>query len=280
MTARKSTTEAIAYCATCRTEFGSCDDANTGSWFKCPNADPEGRRHVARVVRGRVGKAWLRVESFVLDFEHRYSPRRWFNCWGGFFKKRAGLYVSMQILAGLAVAFVAATRVGLPRVDFWLRVSVLVVSWALILDCVIGNTSVAFVSRHPTNYFRTLIFAMGSFLAIVFAFGANYAACRDCYTLGSDPGASLNAIQAIYFSFVTVTTLGYGDIRPVVHAAGPQILVVSQLVIGLYYVAGVIAVLSSWSDGGPHRSPAMHLGELLLGVEAGTESKVDRRGDV
>lgn len=45
----------------------------------------------------------------------------------------------------------------------------------------------------------------------------------------------------IYFSFVTLTTLGYGDITPVTGTA--RVLVYTQAVVGIFYIAVLVAGL-------------------------------------
>jgi len=51
--------------------------------------------------------------------------------------------------------------------------------------------------------------------------------------------------QMLYYSFVTQTTLGFGDILPVSHLA--RVLTITQSVIGQFYVAVVLAyILSLW----------------------------------
>ncbi|UTW63021.1 two pore domain potassium channel family protein [bacterium SCSIO 12741] len=52
----------------------------------------------------------------------------------------------------------------------------------------------------------------------------------------------------IYFSFVTVTTLGYGDITPLSHAAQRSSVVLA--IAGQFYMAVVVATLvSKWANG-------------------------------
>jgi hypothetical protein len=51
--------------------------------------------------------------------------------------------------------------------------------------------------------------------------------------------------QMLYYSFVTQTTLGFGDILPVTHIA--RVLTITQAVIGQFYVAVVLAyILNLW----------------------------------
>ena len=65
-----------------------------------------------------------------------------------------------------------------------------------------------------------------------------------------DPGAFSGAIKAnvgtwnaqwIYYSFVTLTTLGYGDILPV--SATARALAYSQAIFGVFYMAVLVALL-------------------------------------
>jgi len=49
----------------------------------------------------------------------------------------------------------------------------------------------------------------------------------------------------LYYSFVTQTTLGFGDILPATHIA--RVLTITQAVIGQFYVAVVLAyILNLW----------------------------------
>jgi hypothetical protein len=57
----------------------------------------------------------------------------------------------------------------------------------------------------------------------------------------SAPGQSMNAANAVYYSFVTLTTMGYGDILPVSRAA--RMLAVSEATTGVLYMSVLIARL-------------------------------------
>jgi voltage-gated potassium channel len=65
------------------------------------------------------------------------------------------------------------------------------------------------------------------------------------FTLPSSPGApaTLDAFSAFYFSFITLCTVGYGDIAPVSKAA--RMLTVMEALIGLFYTAVLISRLVS-----------------------------------
>ena len=61
--------------------------------------------------------------------------------------------------------------------------------------------------------------------------------------------------QMLYYSFVTQTTIGFGDILPVNHIA--RVLTITQAVIGQFYVAVVLAyILNLWIHDLDHRTQA------------------------
>jgi len=96
----------------------------------------------------------------------------------------------------------------------------------------------------PVNTER-IFAALDVYLLVGIAFGIGYwlleAAYPDSFLLGR--GGILTPARAIYFSFVTQATLGYGDIVPLQpHAEG---LVIVQGVGGQMYLAVLIARLVS-----------------------------------
>ena len=56
-------------------------------------------------------------------------------------------------------------------------------------------------------------------------------------------GASDWSVEWIYYSFVTLTTLGYGDILPV--SATARVLAYSEAIFGVFYMAMLVSVLVS-----------------------------------
>lgn len=77
-----------------------------------------------------------------------------------------------------------------------------------------------------------LIGYIGAFLAMAISWSDPYA-----YNL---PGAMSN-LEAIYYSFVTMTTLGYGDISPATHHS--RSLAVLLSILGPMYVAIIVALM-------------------------------------
>ena len=60
------------------------------------------------------------------------------------------------------------------------------------------------------------------------------------------PGASVGLADWMYFSFVTLTTVGYGDITPV--TTGARSLAMLEALVGQLYPAVIIARLVSLQD--------------------------------
>lgn len=58
----------------------------------------------------------------------------------------------------------------------------------------------------------------------------------------------LGWLDAVYFSFVTFATLGYGDIKPSGEARLAKIFVMTEIVLGLYFLAVILANLVSWAN--------------------------------
>lgn len=57
------------------------------------------------------------------------------------------------------------------------------------------------------------------------------------------PGQTMDGFEAFYFSFVTLSTIGYGDITPVSRVA--KMLCVMEAITGMFYVAVLVARLVS-----------------------------------
>ena len=66
-------------------------------------------------------------------------------------------------------------------------------------------------------------------------------------------GATMDGFSAFYFSFITLSTVGYGDIAPVSKAA--RMLAVTEAVAGLFYVAVLISrLVAIYSSAPPNQA--------------------------
>ena len=74
-------------------------------------------------------------------------------------------------------------------------------------------------------------------LALILAFAAAYA------FVDIDYGANRTPLSSVYFSVVTMTTLGYGDVLPTSMAA--QALIVVQVLLGYTMLGGLLSLFAT-----------------------------------
>jgi Ion channel len=91
---------------------------------------------------------------------------------------------------------------------------------------------------HISNPFDFVRFELLNLLNAVVFFGIAY-----FYLSRADGGhfnQSIGAFDAVYFSFVTIATVGYGDIHPLSSLA--KSMVISEIIFGLWFFVTVIPV--------------------------------------
>ena len=101
------------------------------------------------------------------------------------------------------------------------------------------------------SIFAAIVAYMLAALAFAAAYSALYALAPASFSFPEAVAITESGVvdaQTTYFSFVTIATLGYGDITP--HLPFAQMLVVCEAMFGQFYVAVVIAWLVSMHAGG------------------------------
>lgn len=94
-----------------------------------------------------------------------------------------------------------------------------------------------------TDPSRSLFFALGHYFEIGLSMAYVYWV-TTCF--GTD--VEMTRIQSVYFSFVTMTTIGFGDFTPKTDVG--QLLVVAHSLIGIFMLAAVIGLFLSLAAAG------------------------------
>ena len=95
---------------------------------------------------------------------------------------------------------------------------------------------------HLVVSWQTVLAALSVYLLIGMTFAALFAFLGTVYTEGVFAGnPATNAVDYLYFSFVTMTTVGYGDLVP-----GPdsiRMLAVTEALVGQIFLVTALALL-------------------------------------
>lgn len=181
-------------------------------------------------------KLWNRVEKAFLAWEKRWSPARW-SPWRDVFWDREGFYVLLRcgLLLGALIA-VSMTQWGtLLGTSF--RLLAIIFTLLFLIEIVIVHASIVFVSMQPANSLRSAVLAIFSFFQIPIGFAVFYM----CAPTSFNPVLVWD--NALYFSFVTATTLGYGDIQPTSRLA--KFIVIGELITSITFLSVLVARLIS-----------------------------------
>jgi hypothetical protein len=119
-----------------------------------------------------------------------------------------------------------------------------IIALYLLLDALAVNTSYVFLTGSPISPVRSVLLTMGTYLDLALCFAVPWVwIVRDnksCPVLE-------RAITATYESLRTLATLGPEN--PPDWWAG-RLLVVSEILVGIYFVAVVVAIYVSWARTG------------------------------
>src|SRR5262245_22493265 len=116
-----------------------------------------------------------------------------------------------------------------------------------------------FILRAPRVNAEVLCAAVAAYLmmALLWAFAytlvARLVPGSFAFTVKAGPPRSMARFEAIYFSLVTLTTVGYGDVVPVSNAA--RMLAMVESTAGLFYVTVLVARLVALYSGNERAAP-------------------------
>lgn len=105
------------------------------------------------------------------------------------------------------------------------------------------------IIRAPRVTSEILCAAMANYLMLgllwSFAYTMLASVVPDAFVFNTGPASShvMSGFNSVYFSFATISTLGYGDIAPI--SGGARMLAIAESVVGMFYVTMLIAMLVS-----------------------------------
>lgn len=165
----------------------------------------------------------------------------------------AVIFSALFAVAGKLSLFGGATLAGLALAGQWVGAlwpTGPVGPWylvpALIFIGFVVLRLLAFVLRAPDVDLETLCASIAGFLMIGLLWALAYTLLArlvpGSFTV-TPTGETLDGFNAFYFSFVTLSTIGYGDITPISRVA--RMLAVVEAITGMFYVAVLVARLVS-----------------------------------
>jgi len=233
--------QAILFCADCGKTFGKARNEALGHYFVCPE-QKDAHPHLARVILDqRSATWWLARERQFLAFQTKFSPfallRKVFP------QMEAGWYLALST-AFLCIAvgiWQSLPTIGSVIGCLLASVLVVLVLWRFI-DLFVTNISITFTSRFPANPIRSVLFSFVAYVQVVLCFAFWYLVLGQVDGQFNEP---VTPVAAVFYSFGTIATVGYGDLKPL--TAGAKFLVAFELVAGLFFVAIIIAQVAGWS---------------------------------
>ncbi|MGD0022372.1 MAG: potassium channel family protein [Smithellaceae bacterium] len=92
------------------------------------------------------------------------------------------------------------------------------------------------------GYRRIIILALHNYLELIFWFASFYFQSRLLFN--DQAGVLSSCLGTIYYSVVTITTLGHGDVTPCSNLT--MFLVISQSLMGVFFIAIIVARFISY----------------------------------
>jgi hypothetical protein len=225
-------------------DLGKPKGEHLGLQFKCPKCESdkvEKKLRLGRIILDQPdAKCWLHLEWMLLFWQVKLSPLVWlqrvFPC--------SGVFVRLLVTVLLQVGGVYFWASGFPSdviLRIILRVAVsLLILWRFV-DIFLSNLSFVFTTRFPGNPIRSAIYSMIAYMQIGLSYAFLFVALGQPHFKEVMEPAS-----AMFFSFGTLVTVGYGNLLPQTVVA--RLAVVSELLLGLSFVVIILAQVATWAQ--------------------------------
>ncbi|WP_342617256.1 potassium channel family protein [Rhodoferax sp. GW822-FHT02A01] len=240
------------YCGTCHKEFGAANPDYFGYRIEC------GEGHLAQIIAaGETSSWWLRQEARLLRWQTQYSPfaviRKIFN------HISAGHFILICFIV-LALALVLED-IGLtarPLTVSRFAFGTLIV-WRF-ADLFLSNTSINFTTRFFQSPLRSVVFSVAAYLQLALCYAYFYSVLHTFEIIGIKDNVPFSTDEAVYYSFGTILTVGYGSLAPATKLG--KAIVISELLAGLYFVVIIIAQVASLNSQSKAENGVFSWGEL------------------
>ena len=180
----------------------------------------------------------------ILDYLSWISPARFFNLPATAVDIIIIFHVLAEVSIAAALAFYRIRLSAATKFMFW--VCVLIVGYRLLVIIVV-NASEFFIGysrdRAPWSFNRGIILKTVNLLEIILLYAIVYYSLEKLFSssIGEMSESFSNILDAVYFSAVTATTLGYGDYTP--KGWTLKVLVMSEVLFVLIIGLGILSFL-------------------------------------
>jgi len=213
----------------------------------------------------RVG-APLRVAIAGVILIMAVRTKRWAGAWA-----MPSLAFATVLVAATIIAVISGSATALTCVAQGSTAMLVIAAIAVLAGSVVTSGS---VNASTVSGVLSIYLLLGLLFAALHSF---FAALITNYLGGV--GAHPTTSDTLYFSLVTLTTVGYGDIVPVANVA--RAIATIEALTGQLYLVSVVAVVVARFDPKPRRMAAAAQGQQPEGTPpgAGNEGRPDAESD-
>jgi hypothetical protein len=196
-------------------------------WFGLRNRKTSNKR--------RTGAWWRLIARRIRHYEERWTLPAWLGL-----DSREGWFVLLRTFFLLLLLASIASCPAWLFLNCLLPFVVAIVVAFILVDAIVANTSVVFLTQNPVNPLRSAVLTTATYFNLSQGFAVGW------LPLGSADGSSWERIvSAMHQSIRTVTTAGPDG---AITTAAARHLVIIEMAIGIYFVTIVLAVYASWAQ--------------------------------